>query len=89
MVDPKAQVPFSRQTSIGVQRQLGETMAVEADYAYTGGRREYHGAENMNLSYDPVTGVNYPFTDISRRPDQNPNLAYQPRMVQLGFRGQF
>jgi Carboxypeptidase regulatory-like domain len=68
MVDPTAQVPYSYQTSIGMQRQLGDTMAVEADYAFTGGRHEYHGTELVNLSYDPVTGVNYPFTDISRRP---------------------
>jgi hypothetical protein len=68
MVDPEAQIPFSYQTSIGVQRQLGNTMGVEADYAFTGGRHEYHGAEHMNLSYDPATGVNYPFSDFSRRP---------------------
>ena len=47
-------------------------MAVEADYVYVGGRdeRTTQGTtlNNINLSYDPVTGVNYPFTDISRRP---------------------
>lgn len=26
---------------------------------------------NFNLTYDPATGVNYPFTDISRRADPN------------------
>ena len=61
-------VPYSYQSSIGVQRQFGDTIGVEADYAFTGGRREYHGTENMNLSYNPDTGVNYPFSEIARRP---------------------
>jgi hypothetical protein len=65
-------MPYSHQASIGMQRQLTDVMAVEADYVFTGGRdeRTTQGTtlNNVNLSYDPVTGVNYPFTDISRRP---------------------
>jgi len=65
-------MPYSHQASIGLQRQVTGTMAVEADYVYVGGRdeRSTQGAtrNNINLTYDPVTGVNYPFTDISRRP---------------------
>jgi hypothetical protein len=65
-------MPYSHQASIGLQRQLSGTMAVEADYVFIGGRdeRTNQGANlnNVNLSYDPVTGVNYPFGDISRRP---------------------
>jgi hypothetical protein len=67
MSDPNAQMPYSYQTSIGVQRQLGNTMAVEADYVFIGNRHEYY-THNMNLSYNPATGANYPFSDISRRP---------------------
>ena len=59
--------PFSYQSSVGVQRQIGETMAIQADYVWQGARRtEYF--RNVNLSFDPVTGVNFPFTDISKRP---------------------
>jgi hypothetical protein len=58
---------YSHQASIGVQRQLGTTLGVEANYVYTGGRGE-ESKYNINLSYDPATGVNYPFRDISRRP---------------------
>jgi hypothetical protein len=65
---PDLQIAHSYQTSIGMQRQLGPTMAFEADYVFTGGRNEIFTRPNSNLSYDPVTGVNYPFTDISRRP---------------------
>jgi hypothetical protein len=64
---PWRQHPYSHQGSMGVQRQLGSTMSVEADYVYTGGRRE-EGDSNMNLSYNPATGANYPSSDISKRP---------------------
>jgi hypothetical protein len=64
---PWRQHPYSDQASLGVQRQLGTTMSVEADYVYTAGRRE-EGDSNMNLSYNPATGANYPFSDVSKRP---------------------
>ena len=37
------------------------------DYNFIGGRHEYE-EHNTNMSYDPVTGANLPFTDISTRP---------------------
>jgi hypothetical protein len=68
LVPPNAEYPFSYQASIGVQRQLSDTMAVTADYAYTGLKKDRITGYNINLTYDPATGLNYPFTDISRRP---------------------
>jgi hypothetical protein len=62
-----AKTPYSYQTSVGVQRQLGPTLSVQADYVWVGIRRE-PAARNINLSFDPATGVNFPFTDVSRRP---------------------
>ena len=41
------------QTSIGVQRQLGATMAVEADYVYSQGRHEKDVIDNVNLTLQP------------------------------------
>jgi hypothetical protein len=64
---PEMEEKYSYQGSVGMQRQLGESMAIEADYVFTGGRLE-QGTINANLSYNPATGANYPFTDISRRP---------------------
>ncbi len=65
-------MPYSHQASLGVQRQLNATMSFDVDYVFVGGRdeRTTQGTQlnNINLSYDPITGVNYPFTDISRRP---------------------
>jgi len=55
------------QTSVGVQRQFGATMAVEADYVYSQGRNEKDILENVNLTFNPATGANYPFSDVSRR----------------------
>jgi hypothetical protein len=63
-----AQLPSSYQSSIGVQRQLGSTTAIEVDYAFVGGRGERATQGNINLSYNPETGINYPFSDINRRP---------------------
>ena len=66
IADPNAQVPYSYQASVGVQRQVGPFMAFEADYAYTGSRHDDFN-HNINLTYNPATGTNYPFSDISRR----------------------
>ena len=40
---------------------------MQADYVWTG---TYHdpNTRNVNLSYNPATGVNYPFTDITHLP---------------------
>jgi len=59
-------MPYSWQSSIGLQRQVGDSTTVQADYVWVGGR----GNEqffNTNLTYDPATGVNFPWTDISKR----------------------
>jgi hypothetical protein len=55
------------QTSLGLARQIGSTMAIEADYIYSQGRNEKDIIGNVNLTFDPATGANYPFSDISRR----------------------
>jgi hypothetical protein len=63
-------MPYAKQGSIGFQRQVGSDMSVEANYVYTGGAGE-ESSYNINLSYNPATGVNYPYTDISHRPFQD------------------
>jgi hypothetical protein len=55
------------QTSVGVQRQIGSVMSVEADYVYSQGRNEKDIIDNVNLTFDPATGANYPFREINRR----------------------
>ena len=67
LVSPTAQIPYSYQGSIGAQRQLGDMMSVQADYVFNGVRHDRF-TRNMNLAYNPATGANYPFSDISHRP---------------------
>lgn len=64
---PNAVLPYSYQGSIGIQQQFGSTMAVTADYLYTGGRK-LPGGRQVNIAYNPTTGANYRFSDIARRP---------------------
>jgi carboxypeptidase family protein/TonB-dependent receptor-like protein len=66
-VAPDLKSPFSHQASLGFQRQLADTIAVEADWVYTG-NRDILTARNINLAYNPATGANYPFNDVTRRP---------------------
>ena len=60
-------LPRTWQNSIGVQRQVGDTMAFQADYVYNRGRGERDIIDNVNLTFDPATGANYPFSDRARR----------------------
>ena len=43
-------------------------MAVEADYVYSQGRDEKDVIDNVNLTFNPATGANYPFSDRAKRP---------------------
>ena len=61
------EIPYSWQTSIGMERQLGTDMAIEADYVFTGNRAMLVTFDE-NVSYNPETGLPYPFTNIARRP---------------------
>ncbi len=61
------EIPYSWQTSIGMERQLGTDMAVEADYVFTGNRAMLVTFDE-NVSYNPETGLPYPFTNVARRP---------------------
>lgn len=65
---PFMELPYSWSSSIGFQRQLGSTMAFTADFNFVGARHERLTLNNLNLSYNPSTGVNDPFADRSRRP---------------------
>ena len=76
-------MPYSHQTSFGLQRQIGNTMAVEADYVYVGFRNSPRELP-INITYNPATGANYPFADLSRRP--YPEWGYVSLTVP-GYRG--
>jgi hypothetical protein len=60
-------VTHSWQSSIGFAQQLGSDMAFEADYVNTRSRHEKSIQDNVNITFDPVTGIPYPFSNIARR----------------------
>jgi hypothetical protein len=41
---------------------------VDVDYIYSKGVDEKDVIDNVNLTYNPATGANYPSSDRSRRP---------------------
>jgi hypothetical protein len=87
IADPNAQIPYSHQASIGVQRQIGDTMAFEADFVFNGGRHEYY-AHNFNLTYNPATGVNLPFSVVTNRPHPEYAALGMERMAaRTNYRG--
>ena len=67
IIDPNAKVMYSHQLSGGVQRQLGSTMSVEADYTFQGERGGFY-SHLMNVTYNPATGVNLPISNQAARP---------------------
>ncbi len=61
-------LPRTFQTSIGIQRQIGGVTAVTADYVYSKGTQEKDVVDNVNLTFNPATGVNLPFANRATRP---------------------
>jgi hypothetical protein len=67
-----AHLSNSWQGSFGVQRQLASDMSVEVDYVYNRSRDEKVLHDQVNLGYNPATGVNYPYAA------NGPNRALLP-----------
>jgi hypothetical protein len=49
--------------SFGVARQFGSDMALDVDYVNTKSRDEKFVQDNVNITFDPATGIPYPFSD--------------------------
>jgi hypothetical protein len=64
---PESQFPYSYQASVGFQRQIGSAMAFEADYVYYKSYYNIAGG-NINLSWNPATGLPYPTNQLNRLP---------------------
>jgi hypothetical protein len=63
-------MPYSWQSSIGFQKQLGRVMGFDADLTYLSERDQVRGRD-PNLFYDPVTGYNLDPAKFGR-----PNPSY-------------
>jgi len=66
LLSPDAKVPLTYQGSIGVEQQLRSDMSFKVDFVAT---NDLYGrvTRNVNLTYNPATGANYPFTDPAHR----------------------
>jgi hypothetical protein len=67
LLDPAATTPWAYQTSIGFQHQLDASSSFQADYVYTGTRNDFY-LTNINMTLNPATGANFPFSNASLRP---------------------
>ena len=61
-------LPRTFQSSIGIQRQFGSVTAITADYVYSKGDHEKDVVDNINLTFNPATGANLPFSNRNTRP---------------------
>jgi hypothetical protein len=65
---PGNSMPYSHQASIGFERQVADTMGVQVDYVYQGGRHLLSPyGPNENIKFNPATGLNYPANVASNR----------------------
>ncbi len=75
------------QSSIGIQRQLGSTMAFDVDYIHTNGRFEKDTLDNINLTYNSATGVNLPYTNRAALPyPQYGIMSMIPHNTRSGYK---
>jgi hypothetical protein len=61
LLSPNAQTPLTYQMSVGVQQQLGSDMSFKADFVATDDRHTLN-TRNINLTFNPATGANNPWT---------------------------
>ncbi len=61
-------LPRTFQTSIGFQHQIGATTAVASDFVWFRGTHEKDVVDNINILFNPATGVNLPFANRANRP---------------------
>ena len=66
--DQYMQMARSWNSSIGFQRQFGSVTEIQADYVFRKGDHEKDTIDNINLSYDPTTRANLPYTNRAALP---------------------
>jgi hypothetical protein len=62
-----AHVTHSWQSSIGFAHQFNNSTALEVDYVNTRSRDEKSIQDNVNVTFNPATGVPYPYSDVAHR----------------------
>ena len=59
---------YTYQHTIGVSHQMGSDMAVNADYLYNQGKHDKIQVQNVNIAFNPATGINLPYSVRANRP---------------------
>ena len=62
-----AHVTHAWQNSIGVVHQFGNFAALQVDYVNTKSRDEKSIQDNVNITFNPATGIPYPYSDVAHR----------------------
>jgi hypothetical protein len=62
-----AHVTHAWQSSIGFAHQFGSRAALEVDYVNTRSRDEKSIQDNVNITFNPATGIPYPYSDVAHR----------------------
>ena len=70
IISPDFKMPYTWQSSIGFQKQIGPVMAFEADLTHWNWYNDTR-TKDVNLFFDPVNGYNQDPADVGR-----PNLNY-------------
>jgi hypothetical protein len=78
---PFENVANSWQTSLGFQRQLASDMSVEGDYIFTGSRNEHRVQDNVNVSFNPATGMPNPISNRALLPYPSWGVVSMYRMI--------
>ena len=60
-------VTHSWQSSIGIAQQFGNTTALQVDYVQTNSRNEKSIQDNVNITFNPATGIPYSYDDVAHR----------------------
>jgi len=60
-------VTHSWQSSIGIAQQFGTTSALQVDYVQTNSRNEKSIQDNVNITFNPATGIPYRYSDVAHR----------------------
>jgi hypothetical protein len=60
-------VTHAWQNSIGVVHQFGNFAALQVDYVNTKSRDEKSIQDNVNITFNPATGIPYPYSDAAHR----------------------
>jgi hypothetical protein len=60
-------VTKSWQSAIGIAQQLGAATALQVDYVQTNSRHEKSIQDNVNVTFNPASGIPYPYSDVAHR----------------------